>query len=279
MAVSKRLRFEILNRDGFRCRYCGVTADDEQLRVDHVIPVTLGGSDDPTNLVASCEPCNTGKASSHPDAPIVANVAEDAVRWAMAIREAGRLRMIELDADAERISQFDKVWNGWWTGGDRRIPVPRPNDWPNSVRAMIAAGLDVEYLTYAVDIAMRRSPQVLTENLWRYFCGVAWRELDKRQTMAIELASDNPETEPIAPIETTPWAGVIIRLVPIVRYLIEDGRAVAPEIGDLVRALLWGEYEYLDAREQGATCADACQHWLNTVEQIALDGWQVPDGT
>jgi hypothetical protein len=62
MAISKRLRFEILKRDEFRCKYC--RNDKTLLTVDHVIPRSLGGSDAPENLVASCDDCNTGKSST-----------------------------------------------------------------------------------------------------------------------------------------------------------------------------------------------------------------------
>lgn len=64
MAVSKRLRFEILRRDNHTCRYCGASAPATPLRVDHVVPAALGGSDHPSNLVTSCEPCNSGKTST-----------------------------------------------------------------------------------------------------------------------------------------------------------------------------------------------------------------------
>lgn len=64
MAVSKRLRYEILRRDRFTCRYCGASAPDAPMRVDHVTPVALGGTDHPSNLVAACEPCNSGKTST-----------------------------------------------------------------------------------------------------------------------------------------------------------------------------------------------------------------------
>lgn len=62
MAISKRLRFEILRRDGFKCRYCH--AVEVLLTVDHVTPISLGGTDHPSNLVACCDDCNTGKAST-----------------------------------------------------------------------------------------------------------------------------------------------------------------------------------------------------------------------
>lgn len=60
--LSKGLRFEILARDGFRCRYCGVTAESATLHVDHVVPRSMGGRDDAANLVAACSDCNMGKS-------------------------------------------------------------------------------------------------------------------------------------------------------------------------------------------------------------------------
>ena len=61
--MTKAQRFRILRRDGFACRYCGARAPDVLLEVDHLIPVSAGGGDDSTNLVASCEDCNRGKSA------------------------------------------------------------------------------------------------------------------------------------------------------------------------------------------------------------------------
>lgn len=41
------------------CHYCA--RDDAPLTVDHVIPVSRGGSDDISNLVAACRSCNSKK--------------------------------------------------------------------------------------------------------------------------------------------------------------------------------------------------------------------------
>ena len=60
--ISKALRFEILTRDGYRCRYCGAGAPTVQLQIDHVLPRSLGGRDDASNLVAACFDCNAGKS-------------------------------------------------------------------------------------------------------------------------------------------------------------------------------------------------------------------------
>lgn len=59
--ISKGLRFDVLNRDGFKCKYCGITAEFSALHVDHKVPVALGGSNDIDNLVTACVACNLGK--------------------------------------------------------------------------------------------------------------------------------------------------------------------------------------------------------------------------
>ena len=59
--ISKRLRFEVLKRDSFSCRYCGAKSPEVFLVVDHIHPVVYGGKSDLINLTASCEPCNQGK--------------------------------------------------------------------------------------------------------------------------------------------------------------------------------------------------------------------------
>lgn len=60
-AIGKKLRFEILKRDKFTCRYCGDKAPDVILHIEHIIPVVEGGTNDVQNLVASCASCNLGK--------------------------------------------------------------------------------------------------------------------------------------------------------------------------------------------------------------------------
>lgn len=62
MSVSKRQRFRVLVRDRFTCRYCGRSAPEVVLHVDHVLPVCRGGTDDEANLVAACRDCNSSKS-------------------------------------------------------------------------------------------------------------------------------------------------------------------------------------------------------------------------
>ena len=59
--ISKKIRFEVFKRDGFRCVYCGKIPPDVILEVDHIIPVSKKGTNDINNLVTSCFECNRGK--------------------------------------------------------------------------------------------------------------------------------------------------------------------------------------------------------------------------
>lgn len=108
MAVSKRTRFEVLRRDNYTCRYCRST--ENPLTVDHVTPVSLGGTDDPSNLVACCVDCNSGKGSTNPDGETVEQVADDAVRWAAAMRQAAEIMADEVDEREEYWGEFLASW-------------------------------------------------------------------------------------------------------------------------------------------------------------------------
>lgn len=65
--VTLQVRFAVLQRDGFRCSYCGATSQTAQLVVDHVVPIAAGGSDEMINLTTACIACNHGKAGRRLD--------------------------------------------------------------------------------------------------------------------------------------------------------------------------------------------------------------------
>lgn len=57
--LSRKLREEIINQYNGHCANCGAT---ENLHIDHIHPVSRGGSNDPSNLQVLCSGCNLEKA-------------------------------------------------------------------------------------------------------------------------------------------------------------------------------------------------------------------------
>lgn len=65
------IKMAVYQRDGGRCRYCGVitiiksarTNNPKARTVDHVIPRSKGGRSDIINLVTACKACNERKLS------------------------------------------------------------------------------------------------------------------------------------------------------------------------------------------------------------------------
>lgn len=63
-AVSLKVRHAVLKRDGHQCVKCGASPRKDKsvvLEVDHVIPVSRGGSRESENLQTLCFACNQGK--------------------------------------------------------------------------------------------------------------------------------------------------------------------------------------------------------------------------
>jgi 5-methylcytosine-specific restriction endonuclease McrA len=61
--MRARVRREVLTEG--RCAYCG--EDFYPLTVDHIIPVSQGGTSDRSNLTAACWPCNYEKLDRTPE--------------------------------------------------------------------------------------------------------------------------------------------------------------------------------------------------------------------
>lgn len=60
--LTTDLRSIVWNKSGGRCWYCGAQTDPFlNFNVDHMRPVVDGGTNDPSNLVPCCKPCNAAK--------------------------------------------------------------------------------------------------------------------------------------------------------------------------------------------------------------------------
>lgn len=186
--ISRRLRFEILRRDNYTCRYCGASSLDAALTVDHVIPTALGGGDEPSNLTTACRDCNAGKASTSPDEHIVDDVDGMALVWKKAIDRAAEMQRVEDLEAANQITEFLEVWNHWHMGDDETRKIPMPTGWESSIRTFIKNGMDVNELHEMTHVAMES--RATSDKTWRYFCGCCWNRLARRQEIARQLIED-----------------------------------------------------------------------------------------
>ena len=73
--VPRRFRRQVTNtflfaRDRYRCQFCGRSILElkprESLTRDHLVPLSRGGTNDWTNVVTACSPCNTRKGNKLP---------------------------------------------------------------------------------------------------------------------------------------------------------------------------------------------------------------------
>ena len=74
--ISKRVRAEVLDRNGFTCQMCGAVAGEPhpadpsrktRLHIGHTIDKSVGGTDELSNLRALCSICNEGAKNLTPD--------------------------------------------------------------------------------------------------------------------------------------------------------------------------------------------------------------------
>lgn len=125
--VPRRFRRQVTNtflfaRDRYRCQYCGRTAADlrprESLTRDHLIPMSRGGTNDWTNVVTACSPCNTRKGNRMPEEigmhPLTAPVEPHFVHLSWAVRRLtpAQSKYIKLFYGEDTLHQLELLESG-----------------------------------------------------------------------------------------------------------------------------------------------------------------------
>ena len=81
--MSPQLRNAILERNGFTCQLCGTGPGETdpfnpnrkvRLHIDHIIPISQGGSNNEDNLRVLCSSCNQGRANVQPPSETALNI-------------------------------------------------------------------------------------------------------------------------------------------------------------------------------------------------------------
>lgn len=169
-ALSKKTRFEVFKRDGFRCHYCGATPDVCVLNVDHIVPVAGGGDNHQDNLITACWNCNSGKGAT-PLSSVPESLSEKAAR----ITEQEQ----QIAAYTEAVmSQREREDDHAWKVADiflERFPDDSiRKDWFQSIKNFNKL-LGLVQVMEAMEIST--SNVTRKDNCFRYFCGVCWNKV------------------------------------------------------------------------------------------------------
>ncbi len=181
-SISKKRRFEILKRDRFTCQYCGRKAPDVVLNVDHVLAVALGGQNEDSNLLTSCQDCNGGKgarALEMADAPIVLDGKARMER----LEQAEEYRRA-LVAERERVdSLLDDIYECWGIADGQDVSSDKwmiPIRLESSCKTFLKH-LNSEEIKDCVKIAFSRMRFYSSNKKFRYFCGCCWGAIRRKQ--------------------------------------------------------------------------------------------------
>jgi hypothetical protein len=169
MSASKKIRFEIFKRDGFKCAYCGKSPPAVVLEVDHIEPKAKGGKDDINNYITACFDCNRGKRDI-PLEKIPSQIQEnlDVIREKESqLKEYRRfIAKIEkrLTNDFEEINDIYSKHYPEWEFSDQFKNV--------SLRRFLQL-LPKHRVIEALNIAMIKWPNN-KDRVIPYFCGICW---------------------------------------------------------------------------------------------------------
>lgn len=174
--MTKKIRFEVFKRDGFKCAYCGKAPPDVLLEIDHINPKSKGGEDDINNLLTSCFDCNRGKKAIPLDI-IPSKLVEN-----LEILKEKELQLIEYNEAIakienrinEDIDDIEQIFHdGFHTA----------HCFSDSFRRSIKRFLKslpknevLEAMQMTVDRCKHGSNEDI-ENSLKYFCGICWHKI------------------------------------------------------------------------------------------------------
>lgn len=176
MSISKKIRFEIFKRDGFRCQYCGCDSSNPEivLEIDHIIPVSKGGLDDTDNLLTACFSCNRGKSDNWLTS-VPLSVEE---KWEKSKeRELQYQQYIAYFNEIEdrigiQISSIEAIYNKTFT--DRQFT--------DYFRLSIRKFLKLLHFNRVIEAMHTACLKDLDNNdTLKYFCGICWRTIKEKK--------------------------------------------------------------------------------------------------
>jgi hypothetical protein len=171
MSLSKKIRFEVFKRDGFRCAYCGKTPPDALLEVDHIIPKAEGGPDDINNLITACFDCNRGKsktllsatpAKMEENLTILREKEEQYAEYTKLAQEVHSRILREADA-------IEAIYSSWFGGS-----IPDATFKPVTIKTFLQK-LPYQEVEDSMLLAIARTRDPVRS--LKYFCKICWLKI------------------------------------------------------------------------------------------------------
>lgn len=158
-AIPKKVRFEVFKRDSFTCQYCGKSAPDVILHVDHIDPVSKGGGNEIINLITSCADCNCGKgavalddqATLQKQRQQLAELSERREQLKMMVGWRNGLRSLDEMALEAVTDHFESVFDGWAIESPDAVAKLRKSIRDFGVSAVLEA-IDISKDQYAATV-------------------------------------------------------------------------------------------------------------------------------
>jgi len=171
-AISTRRRFEILKRDRFTCQYCSRKPPKVALEVDHIVPVSKGGSNESTNLVTACFECNRGK--SNIDLVVVPeSLSIKLEQRSIALKQHKQLQKLLIDEKKQMESMIDMVDEIYSRSTGSKYIFS--DSFRLTVKKFIQE-LGVEEVVDSMERAAAKDFHWDSDTI-KYFCGICWNKI------------------------------------------------------------------------------------------------------
>ncbi|HOF42054.1 MAG TPA: HNH endonuclease signature motif containing protein [Candidatus Hydrogenedentes bacterium] len=235
--IPKKLRFDVFKRDSFKCQYCGASAPDVLLHVDHIKPVAAGGTNDITNLITSCASCNLGKR----DKPLDDN-------------SAVKKRKAQLDELQDRREQIEMMMD--WMEGLRDLQsqaIARLSDyWGN-----LAPGF----------VPNDRGRQKIRKWLTKFSIEEIMRAMDASASTYLEFPNDGQVTK-------ESWETAFNKIQPILN--VERDSKTDPDLKDIlyIRGILRNRCENYFSNTESLKWLRNARSWgipMTELKQLAYE--------
>jgi len=173
ISITKKTRFEVFKRDSFSCQYCYAKPPKVPLEIDHIIPVSKGGTNQIDNLVTACFDCNRGKSDTELQS-IPETLQAKIEKKTIALKQYNDFQKLlkkEANDIGNKVNEIEKIFMSVYPDlffTDRfRI----------SVRQFLSK---LEY-DEVVD-AMEKSVFKIynPEKSLKYFCGICWNKIKQK---------------------------------------------------------------------------------------------------